>query len=87
MPDARMRCTRPPHPRQPRLAARAHGTDPNLHATRCIAAPRVQDPEQVLRHYLLWHEAEGHSRKTEIVYAHTLRPFFHYLSGPEGPAL
>jgi site-specific recombinase XerD len=41
---------------------------------------RVQDPERVLRAYTLWHEAEGHSRKTEHVYAHTLHPFFRYLA-------
>jgi site-specific recombinase XerD len=34
----------------------------------------------VLGQYLLWHEAEGHSRKTELVYQKTLRPFFAYLA-------
>jgi integrase/recombinase XerD len=38
----------------------------------------------VLRHYILWHEAEGHSRKTEIDYEHTLRPFFRYLATEHG---
>jgi site-specific recombinase XerD len=38
----------------------------------------------VLRAYTLWHEAEGHSRKTEHVYAHTLRPFFRYLATEHG---
>jgi site-specific recombinase XerD len=32
-----------------------------------------------MEHYLIWHEAEGHSRKTEPVYRKTLRPFFAYL--------
>jgi site-specific recombinase XerD len=33
----------------------------------------------VLRRYLLWHEAEGHSRKTESNYQKVLRLFFSYL--------
>lgn len=40
---------------------------------------RIQEPEKVLRSYILWHESEGHSRKTETVYTRTLRPFFDYL--------
>jgi site-specific recombinase XerD len=39
----------------------------------------VQDPERVLRRYLLWHEAEGHSRKTERNYRVVLGLFFSYL--------
>jgi site-specific recombinase XerD len=76
-------------PRSPRTAHAqgSRGSQPipaepasSLQAGRRTILPRVQDPEQVLRHYTLWHEAEGHSRKTEIVYQHTLRPFFHYLA-------
>src|SRR5262249_30699062 len=40
---------------------------------------RLCDPQRALEHYLIWHEAEGHSRKTELVYHKTLRPFFAYL--------
>jgi site-specific recombinase XerD len=47
---------------------------PNATKTR-----HKQDPEQVLRRYTLWHDAEGHSRKTEDVYQKTLRPFFAFL--------
>jgi site-specific recombinase XerD len=45
------------------------------------AGPSIirQDPQQVLHHYILWHEAEGHSRKTEKDYTKTLLPFFRYL--------
>jgi site-specific recombinase XerD len=39
----------------------------------------LQDPQKVLKRYILWHESEGHSRKTESVYEKTLTPFFHYL--------
>jgi site-specific recombinase XerD len=41
--------------------------------------PIIQDPERVLRRYLLWHEAEGHSRKTESNYRKVLGLFFAYL--------
>jgi site-specific recombinase XerD len=40
----------------------------------------MAEPERMLGQYLLWHEAEGHSRKTELVYQQTLRPFFTYLA-------
>ena len=40
---------------------------------------RLCDPQRAMEHYLIWHEAEGHSRKTELVYRKTLRPFFAYL--------
>jgi len=43
------------------------------------SAQRLCDPQRALEHYLIWHEAEGHSRKTELVYHKTLRPFFAYL--------
>ena len=43
------------------------------------AQTHIQEPEAVLKKYLNWHEAEGHSRKTETVYTRTLRPFFAYL--------
>jgi site-specific recombinase XerD len=39
----------------------------------------IQEPARVLRQYLLWHESEGHSRKTQSVYKRTLEPFFAYL--------
>ncbi len=39
----------------------------------------VQEPDRVLKRYLLWHEAEGHSRKTELNYRKVLRLFFNYL--------
>lgn len=39
----------------------------------------IQDPERTLRRYLLWHEAEGHSRKTERNYTIVLGLFFTYL--------
>jgi site-specific recombinase XerD len=38
-----------------------------------------QVPDQVLRRYLLCHEAEGHSRKTESNYRKVLSLFFTYL--------
>lgn len=44
-------------------------------------APIIQDPERVLRRYLLWHEAEGHSRKTERNYRVVLGLFYAYLRG------
>lgn len=47
--------------------------------TRQTRAPIIQDPERVLRRYLLWHEAEGHSRKTERNYRVVLGLFFDYL--------
>jgi len=47
--------------------------------SRGAPARRVQEPERVLRRYLLWHEAEGHARKTESNYAKLLRLFFAYL--------
>jgi site-specific recombinase XerD len=46
-------------------------------------APIIQDPERVLRRYLLWHEAEGHSRKTERNYRVVLGLFFAYLKGEQ----
>jgi site-specific recombinase XerD len=52
------------------------------HAARAQA--HIQDPEQVLARYLTWHEAEGHSRKTEEDYQKTLRPFFAYLKNEHG---
>lgn len=48
------------------------------------ALAHIQDPEQVLARYLTWHEAEGHSRKTEEDYQKTLRPFFAYLMNEHG---
>src|SRR5262245_782684 len=63
----------PPVPTPPAKGTRAH----TARARR--AQTNVQDPEQVLRRYLTWHEAEGHSRKTEEDYQKTLRPFFAYL--------
>jgi len=37
-------------------------------------AKPLAEPEHVLRQYMTWHEAEGHSRKTELDYQKTLRP-------------
>lgn len=39
----------------------------------------IQEPERVLRRYLLWHKAEGHSRKTERNYRVVLGLYFAYL--------
>ncbi len=46
---------------------------------RGTRAPIIQDPDRVLRRYLLWHEAEGHSRKTERNYRVVLGLCFDYL--------
>lgn len=47
--------------------------------TRSQPTRRAQTLTQVLQQYVLWHESEGHSRKTESVYKKTLAPFFAYL--------
>jgi integrase len=44
-------------------------------------ARSVQEPERVLRRYLLWHEAEGHSRKTERNYRVVPGLFLAFLHG------
>src|ERR1700741_856358 len=46
---------------------------------RQTRAPIIQEPDRVLKRYLLWHEAEGHSRKTELNYRKVLGLFFAYL--------
>jgi site-specific recombinase XerD len=46
-------------------------------------APLIQEPAKVLRRYLLWHEAEGHSRKTERNYRIVLGLFFTYLTSEQ----
>jgi len=53
---------------------------------RDAAAPSklLAEPERVLAQYLMWHEAEEHSRKTELDYQKTLRPFFTYLKHEHG---
>ena len=51
----------------------------NRDRTSRLRAPIIQDPERVLHRYLLWHEAEGHSRKTERNYCVVLGLFFAYL--------
>src|SRR5690242_9140835 len=43
------------------------------------ATTQIQEPIQALKRYILWHESEGHSRKTESVYDTSLRAFFRYL--------
>src|SRR5258708_8828018 len=74
----------PPHAPQAPVQRGAHPISSNTSTVGqrvgSSRPQRVQDPERVLRAYTLWHEAEGHSRKTEHVYAHTLRPFFRYLA-------
>jgi site-specific recombinase XerD len=47
--------------------------------TSRLQAPIILDSEHILRRYLLWHEAEGHSRKTERNYRVVLGLFFAYL--------
>src|SRR5689334_6547194 len=57
-------------------------TSPSSRTTRTTRRPSariVQDPDRELKRYLLWHEAEGHSRKTELNYRKVLRLFFNYL--------
>jgi site-specific recombinase XerD len=49
------------------------------HERQSSQPTRIQDPLVVLKKYVLWHESEGHSRKTEAVYELTLKPFFKYL--------
>ncbi len=55
------------------------GTPPPSRERESSQPTRIQDPHLVLKKYILWHESEGHSRKTEAVYELTLRPFFKYL--------
>ncbi|MBA3824252.1 MAG: tyrosine-type recombinase/integrase [Ktedonobacterales bacterium] len=43
------------------------------------SSPPAQTLESVLHRYVNWHEAEGHSRKTEQDAKTNLRPFFRYL--------
>src|SRR5579875_7943 len=60
----------------------AEATDEqSIPATRPQPVRRAQPPAQVMQQYILWHESEGHSRKTESVYQKTLSPFFAYLKG------
>jgi site-specific recombinase XerD len=58
---------------------RGKATSPKENITAQQAKIIVQDPLNVLKRYILWHESEGHSRKTESVYEKTLTPFFAYL--------
>jgi hypothetical protein len=52
--------------------------------TRVPPVKPIAEPEHALGQYLLWHEDEGHSRKTELVYQKTLRPFLAYLRQEHG---
>jgi site-specific recombinase XerD len=60
------------------------GQSPQKDKKATKAAAFKQDPEAVLHRYITWHEAEGHSRKTEQDYTTTLRPFFTYLKNEHG---
>ena len=44
----------------------------------------IIDPQDILQKYLTWHDAEGHSRKTQLDYKKTLRPFYAYLKNEHG---
>lgn len=50
-----------------------------VHTSSQARSVRFHTPEKLLQQYIVWHEAEGHSRKTETDYQKSLRPFFAYL--------
>jgi len=68
------RSTTPATPRPPMTRSARHTR------TKKASAQRLCDLQRAMEHYLIWHEAEGHSRKTELVYRKTLRPFFACLN-------